>query len=163
LAPGAVNVQGIDYENGANTSVNGARENFNGFLIDGVSNKGLSGGFDLQPNPDMVQEFRVETNNLSAEFGNSAGSITQVVTKSGTNNFHGTAWEFLRNGKLDAAEFFEHTAGGGKPAFRFNQFGATVGGPVKKDKIFFFGSFEGQRTRVGTSEKFTVETPQYRN
>ncbi len=162
LAPGAVYMRGNISENGASTSVNGARVNFNGFLLDGIANKGLSGGFNSQPNPDMVQEFRVETNNLSAEFGNSAGAITSVVTKSGTNSFHGTAWEYLRNNKLDAAEFFEHTPAG-KPAFRYNQFGATIGGPIIKDKTFFFGAYEGARTRIGQSSVFVVETPQWRD
>src|SRR5690242_6889929 len=96
-APGAVNVRGVMYENGANTVVNGVRENFNGFLINGVSNKGLSGGYVNLPIQDTVQEFQLLTLNNSAEFGNSAGSITNLVTKSGTNDLHGSAWWFLRN------------------------------------------------------------------
>src|SRR5437762_1557701 len=89
-APGATNMRGVLYENGANTVVNGVRENFNGFLINGVSNKGLSGGPVNQPIQDTVQEFQLVTLNNSAEFNNSAGAITSLVTKSGTNQLHGS-------------------------------------------------------------------------
>ena len=82
LAPGAVNVFGVMFENGAQTVVNGVRENFNGFWLDGVANKGLSGGYVTLPNADIVQEFRINTLNFSAEYGNSAGSVTTIVTKS---------------------------------------------------------------------------------
>src|SRR5438445_5212093 len=105
-APGATNVRGVIFENGANTVVNGVRENFNGFLINGVSNKGLSGGPVNQPIQDTVQEFQLLTLNNSAEFGNSAGAITNLVTKSGKNFFHGSLWEFLRNNAFDANPFF---------------------------------------------------------
>src|SRR5438445_12737333 len=105
-APGATNVRGVIFENGANTVVNGGRENFNGFLINGVSNKGLSGGPVNQPIQDTVQEFQLLTLNNSAEFGNSAGAITNLVTKSGKNFFHGSLWEFLRNNAFDANPFF---------------------------------------------------------
>src|ERR1039457_6245034 len=101
-SPGATNMRGIMYESGANTVVNGVRENFNGFLINGVSNKGLSGGPVNQPIQDTVQEFQLLTLNNSAEFGNSAGAITNLVTKSGTNDLHGNAWEYFRNDALDA-------------------------------------------------------------
>jgi hypothetical protein len=104
-APGATNVRGVIFENGANTVVNGVRENFNGFLINGVSNKGLSGGPVNQPIQDTVEEFQLLTLNNSAEFGNSAGPITNLVTKSGTNFFHGSLWEFLRNNVFDANPF----------------------------------------------------------
>src|SRR5438093_1043106 len=106
LAPGAVNVLGVDFENGHNTVVNGLREDFNGFLINGVSNKGLSGGNVNTPIQDTVQEFQQLQLNMSAQYGNSAGAINNLVTKSGTNNFHGSAWEYLRNDKLDANQFF---------------------------------------------------------
>ena len=100
--PGATNVRGIMFEHGANTVVNGVRESFNGFLIDGISNKGLSGGPVNQPILDTVEEVQVLTLNNSAEFGSSAGAITNLVTKSGTNQLHGSAWEFLRNDIFDA-------------------------------------------------------------
>src|SRR5882724_3512021 len=105
-APGATNMRGVMYELGGNTVVNGVRENFNGFLINGVSNKTLSGGPINQPIQDTVQEFQLLTLNNSAEFGNSAGAITNLVTKSGTNRFHGSVWEFLRNDIFDANPFF---------------------------------------------------------
>ncbi len=172
LAPGAVNVTGVMFENQthatADTVVNGVREIFNGFWIDGVGNKGLSGGPITQPNQDIVQEFRINTLNMSAEYGNSAGSVTTIVTKSGSNEFHGTAYDYLRNDALDATEFFRNQAGCelgvdpfcnppargdgrgnlGKASLRFNQFGGTLGGPIRRDKTFFFASYQGDRTRT---------------
>ena len=144
-APGAVNVTGVMYENGANTVVNGVRENFNGFLQNGVSNKGLSGGAVNQPIQDTVQEFQLLTLNNSAEFGNSAGAITNLVTKSGTNQWHGSAWEFIRNDVFDANNFFLNRDEVAKPPLRFNQFGGTFGGPIKRDKLFFFAAYQGER------------------
>src|SRR5437667_7521480 len=129
-APGATNVRGVMFENGANTVVNGVRENFNGFLVNGVSNKGLSGGPVNQPIQDTVQEFQLVTLNNSAEFGNSAGAITNLVTKSGTNDFHGSVWEFFRNDALDANPFFANhfpdPADRQKTPLHLNQFGATL-------------------------------------
>jgi len=143
-APGAVNATGVMYENGANTVVNGVRENFNGFLINGVSNKGLSGGYVNLPIQDTVQEFQLLTLNNSAEFGNSAGATTNLVTKSGTNDYHGSAWWFVRNDVFDANSFFLNQKAVDKPPLRFNQFGGTLGGPIKKDKLFFFASYQGE-------------------
>src|SRR5256884_378872 len=111
VAPGAVNVMGVDFENGHGTVVNGLREDFNGFLINGVSNKGLSGGVVNTPIQDSVQEFQQLQLNMSAQYGNSAGAINNLVTKSGTNNFHGSAWEYLRNDKLDANTYFLNRPG----------------------------------------------------
>jgi hypothetical protein len=104
-APGVTNVRGAILENGANTVVNGVRESSNGFLINSVSNKGLSGGAVNQPIQDTVQEFQLLTLNNSAEFGNSAGAITNLVTKSGGNQWHGCAWEYFRRDALDANPF----------------------------------------------------------
>src|SRR5437879_1059109 len=143
-APGAINATGVMYENGANTVVNGVRENFNGFLINGVSNKGLSGGYVHLPIQDTVQEFQLLTLNNSAEFGNSAGATTNLVTKSGTNDYHGSAWWFVRNDVFDANSFFLNQQAVSKPPLRFNQFGGTLGGPIKKDKFFFFASYQGE-------------------
>jgi hypothetical protein len=114
-APGAVNVTGVIFENGANTVVNGVRENFNGFLINRVSNKGLSGGYVNLPIQDTVQEFQLLTLNNSAEFGNSAGSITNLGTKAGTNDLHGIAWWFVRNDVFDANDFFSNQQAVSKP------------------------------------------------
>jgi len=158
LIPGAVNSTQIDKENtsgGIQTNINGNRANFNGFLFDGVSNKGLSGGSNSQPAPDFVQEFVIQTNNFSAEYSSSAGSITDVSTKSGTNEFHGDAWEFFRNDKLNARNFFD---GSTKSEWRQNQFGGTLGGPIKKDKIFFFAGYEGERFRTGDSKQYYMES-----
>ena len=162
-APGAVNVEGVLTENGHNTVVNGLRENFNGFLVNGSSNKGLSGGPQNTPIQDTVQEFQLLTLNQSAQYGNSAGSITNLVTKSGTNSFHGSLWEFVRNDKFDANTFFNNQVGNKKPALRFNQFGGTIGGPIIKDKVFFFGSYQGDRFVTSTlpSPSF-VEGPEFR-
>ena len=94
--PGATNVRGVMYEDGANTVVNGVRENFNGFLLNGADNKGLSGGFVSQPILDTVEAVQVLTLNNSPALGNSAGATTDLITKSGNNTFHGSVWEFLR-------------------------------------------------------------------
>ncbi len=164
LAPGAVNVTGVDFENGHSTVVNGLRENFNGFLINGVSNKGLSGGVVTTPIQDSVQEFQVLTLNVSAQYGNSAGSVTNLVTKGGTNAFHGSAWEFLRNDKLDANNFFANNAGVTKQPLRFNQFGGSLGGPIVKDKLFFFISYQGDHFRqTAPPAPVTLESPDFRN
>src|SRR5437879_12604275 len=161
LAPGAVNVGGLITEpgnRGFTTVVNGARVNMNGYYIDGVPEKGRSGGSNTQPSVDTVQEVRVDKEVSSAEYGSTVGALTQIALKSGTNDFHGTAYEFIRNDKLDARGFFE-TA---KNPFRMNQFGATTGGPIKKNKLFFFASYEGERTRASASELQSIETPQFR-
>ena len=154
VAPGAVNVKGVLSENGAGTVVNGVRENFNGFLINGVNNKGLSGGANNQPIEDTVQEFQLLTLNNSAQYGSSAGSVTNLVTKSGTNAFHGSVFEFLRNDIFDANNFFNNhfskPTDRVKPPLRFNQFGATFGGPVIKDKLFFYGAYQGDRFVTST-------------
>jgi hypothetical protein len=145
LSTGAVNVKGTDFENGHQTVVNGLREDFSGFLINGVSNKGLSGGAVNVPIQDSVEEFQQLQLNMSAQYGNSAGSTVNLVTKSGTNNWHGSAWEYIRNDALDANDFFLNQFSVAKPALRFNQFGVTAGGPIVKDKLFFFLSLQGDR------------------
>ena len=111
LSAGAVNVTGVDFENGHDTVVNGVREDFNGFLINGVSNKGLSGGVVNMPIQDTVEEFQQLQLNMSAQYGNSAGGTVNLVTKSGTNAWHGSGWEYLRNDAFDANEFFLNQAG----------------------------------------------------
>ena len=165
-APGATNVRGVIFENGANTVVNGVRENFNGFLINGVSNKGLSGGPVNQPIQDTVEEFQLLTLNNSAEFGNSAGAITNLVTKSGTNFFHGSLWEFLRNNIFDANPFFINhlpdPADRKQPPLRLNQFGGTLGGPIRKNKLFFFAAYQGDRFITSSPGPVLVESPQFR-
>jgi hypothetical protein len=162
LVPGAVDSTAVDYEitnGGITTNVNGGRSNFNGFLLDGVSNKGLSGGSNSQPSPDFVQEFRIMTNDFSAQYGSAGASVTDVSTKSGTNAFHGAAWEYLRNDALNARNFFD---GDTKSKWRQNQFGADFGGPIKKDRLFFFGGYEGERFRTQSPAQYTIETPAWR-
>ena len=112
-------------------SINGQRANSNEFLLDGAPNSAAAQNQPvINANPDMVQEFKVETNNFSAEFGRAAGGVFNVVTKSGTNDLHFSLYEFFRNDKLNANDFFANRSGTARPPFRFNQFGGTVGGPV---------------------------------
>jgi hypothetical protein len=124
-------------------SVNGQREGANGFILNGVTvqEQGFSGAGAI-PNLDSIAEFRILTNNFDAEYGNYSGGQINVVTKSGTNEWHGNAFEFLRNTNLDAANFF---ASGSRGSYHENQFGATFGGPVIKDKLFFFADYQGDR------------------
>ncbi len=163
LAPGAVGTTGVISEpgnRGFTTVVNGARVNMNGYYIDGISDKGLSGGSNTQPSLDTVQEFRVDTEVISAEYGSSVGSITTIVSKTGTNETHGDLYEYVRNDALDAANYFEEPV---KNPFRMNQFGGTIGGALRKNRWFYFGSYEGERTRVAQPEQEVIETPEFRN
>ncbi|HUY12317.1 MAG TPA: TonB-dependent receptor [Terriglobia bacterium] len=160
LVPGAVNSGQVDFEGGDSVNINGTRANFNGFLLDGVPNKDLSGGSLAQPAPDFVQEFRIMTNDFSAEYGSSAGSMTDVSIKSGTNQFHGDLWEFMRNDALNSRNFF---SGATVSPWKQNQFGGTIGGPIKKDKLFFFAGYEGERFRTSVPSQFTFESPQFRS
>jgi hypothetical protein len=131
-------------------SVNGMREAANGFLLNGilVQETGFSGAGAI-PNLDSLAEFRILTNNFDAEYGNYAGGQINVVTKSGTNQIHGNVFEFLRNTDFDAANFF---AAGQRGIYHQNQFGGTLGGPIKRDKIFFFADYQGNRLRQGVTE-----------
>ena len=163
LSTGAVNVSGVVMENGGRTVVNGVRENFNGFLVNGVSNKGLSGGAINVPIQDTVEEFQQLQLNMSAQYGNSAGGTVNLVTKAGTNNWHGSAWEYLRNDAVDANKFFLNQNGIGKPATRFNQFGFTLNGPIMRDKLFFFLSAQGDRYKsTALPINITQETAAWR-
>jgi hypothetical protein len=131
-------------------SVNGMRESENGFILNGilVQEIGFSGAGAI-PNLDSLAEFRILTNNADAEYGNYSGGQINVVTKSGTNGFHGSAFEFLRNTDFDAANYF---AGGARSAYHENQFGGTFGGPIQRDKIFFFADYQGNRVIQGITE-----------
>src|SRR5262249_15296172 len=103
----------------------------------------------VQPTPDSIEEFRVLTNTFDAEYGRNSGSVVNVVTKSGTNQFHGNVYEFFRNKVLNANAYCFSADGCSKPKFNQNQFGGTFGGPIKKDRTFFFVSYEGRRIRQG--------------
>lgn len=144
----------------ASFNVNGLRSSLNNFLVDGVdnnaygtSNQGFSNQV-VQLNPDAVEEFRVVTNNFSAEYGRAGGAVINASVRSGTNDFHGSAWEFLRNTKLNAVGFFRPSTGV-KPVLVQNQFGASFGGRIVRDKTFFFVDYEGLR-RVERSLQFAT-------
>ncbi len=131
---------------GPTASVSGSRGNSNLFLFDGQEFNAVFRNTGLNyPPPDALQEVKVLTSSFSAEYGRNSGSVFNVVTKSGTNQLHGTLWEFVRNGGFNARNFFSLT----NPQLAQNQFGAAAGGPIKKDKLFVFGSYEGLRIRQG--------------
>jgi hypothetical protein len=134
-------------------AVNGQRPESNNFLIDGANNfNGVDGGFVLKPPVDAVVEFRILTHSANAEFGNSVGSTTNIITRSGTNQIHGAAWEFFRNDVFDATNYFAATT----EPLKQNQFGGSLGGPIKKDKTFLYGFYEGFRNRQGETQSSTV-------
>lgn len=166
-APGGTNVRGVMYENGANTVVNGVRESFNGFLINGVPNRDLNGGPINRPIVDTVEQLQVVTLNNSVEFGNAAGAVTNLITKSGTNYWHGSAWEFFRNEALDANSFFANhfpdPADRKRTPFRLNQFGATFGGPIVRNNLFFFAAYQGDRFLISSPGLVLAESKQFRD
>lgn len=143
---------------GANYSVNGSIAGGNSYLIDGVYNRNLwLNTLVMVPVVDAIQEYRVMSSDYTAEYGEAAGAVTEVETKSGTNELHGSAWEFLRNDKLDANTFFNNVDGIKRPPFHRNEFGATLGGPVIKDKTFFFVDYQG--IRLSQPETLTSTIP----
>ncbi len=150
-------------------AANGLRPAQNNYLLDGIDDNAdlvdfLNGtAYVVRPPVDAIAEFKVQTNDYSAEFGRSAGAVLNATLKSGTNQFHGNAWEFLRNDRFDAANFFENAGNQKKGEFRQNQFGATIGGPLRKDKTFFFGDYEGTRVRQATPWVSTVPTARERS
>ncbi len=152
LQPGVQAETGTDLFFGSDrpgvVSVNGGRGRANNFTVNGGEGNDLFANLPaVQPSPDTIAEFRVLTNTFDAEFGRNSGAIVNVVTKSGTNDWHGSAYEFFRNRKLNARGFFDLV----KPDFKQNQFGGTFGGPFVRNKSFFFASYEGQRLRRGIS------------
>ena len=152
LTPGVAEAGG-SLRNGQAYAVNGQRPESNNFLIDGANNfNGIDGGFVLKPPVDAISEFRIITHSANAEFGGALGSTTNIVTRSGTNGVHGMLWEFLRNDVFDANNYFAQT----KEPLKQNQFGATIGGPIKKNKTFIFGFYEGFRNRQGETALTTV-------
>src|SRR5208282_2865457 len=141
-------------------AANGLRPAQNNYLLDGIDNNAnlvdfLNGtAYSVKPPVDAIQEFKVETNNYSAESGRSAGAVLNASLRSGSNAFHGALWEFFRNDILDAKNYFELAKGG----FHQNQFGATLGGPIRRDKTFFFMDYEGTRIRQANPYTSTVPT-----
>ena len=160
LQPGVQSQQGYDLFAGSEkagvVSVNGGRGRSNNFNVNGGDgNDQFMGVPAIQPSPDTIQEFRVLTNTFDAEFGRNSGAVVNVVTKGGTNNFHGNLFEFFRNRALNTRGFFDSE----KPDFKQNQFGGTFGGPIKKDRTFFFGSYEERHVVQGiSSDLVTVPT-----
>jgi len=150
--------------------VAGAREKSNGYLVDGVDSQDPHFQTpSLFPSVDAIQEFKLQTNSYSAEYGHFAAQVN-VATRSGNNEFHGSAYHFLRNDYLDAANFFTNLTGQDKPPLRYNQFGATFGGPLSIPKVysganrtFFFASWESTRIRKGTTGQLAVPTADQRN
>lgn len=130
----------------------------NNYQLDGADNKeGFFNTFNVAPSVDAVQEFKIQIGQYSAEFGSGGGAVINVVTKSGTNDFHGTLWEFIRNDRLDARNFFLSPTTR-KAALRRNQFGVAGGGPIKKDRTFFFANYDGTRERRGVFRGARVPT-----
>jgi hypothetical protein len=153
---------GYDQREGS-FNINGLRSTYNNFLLDGLdnneygtSNQGFSNQV-VQLAPDSVAEFSVVTNNMSAEYGHSGGATINVVTKYGGNQFHGRAWEFVRNTDLNATGFFKPDTGG-KPALHRNQFGGNFGGPIFRNRAFFFLDYEGYRESSSYTDKATLPT-----
>ncbi len=159
LQPGVQSQLGVDNVYGSDragvVSVNGGRGRDNNYSVNGGDGNDQFANLPaIQPSPDAISEFRVLTNTFDAEYGRNSGAVVNVVTKSGTNEFHGNLYEFFRDKNLNARGFFDSQ----KLDYLQNQFGATLGGPLKKDKTFFFASYEGDRIRRGSSSD-TVSVP----
>ena len=165
LAPG---VTPTSNNGGSSPSISGGRNATSEVAIDGVSNVNAENNVSIldlnyTPSVDAVQEFSVQTNAVSAEFGRLGGGVLNLITKSGSNSLRATAWEFARNAKMDATNFFTNRAGGKKGDFKRNQFGGNFGGPINKDKTFFFVNYEGLRQENASVQTFTVPLPAWRN
>ena len=161
---GLVATRGLDQS--GSFVANGLTTVHNSYLLDGVDNNNdtvdfLNGAAYVNlPPPDAIQEFKVQTSNFSAEFGRAGGAVVNAAIKSGTNQFHGTAWEFVRNDKLDAVSLDQYffSPKQGKGELRRNQFGGAMGGPIRKNKLFIFGDYEGTRIRQGSGLQASVPT-----
>jgi Carboxypeptidase regulatory-like domain/TonB-dependent Receptor Plug Domain len=159
LVPGAnQGVKGSQNQTqGGSISVNGAREQANNFLLDGMDNNDLAiNQYAVAISTEAIEEFKVQASTYSAEFGRSSGAQINIATKAGTNQVHGVLYEYLRNNDLDAKNFFDRP--GPIPGYKRNQYGASIGGPIKKNKTFYFGNFEGARVRQGITKVATEPT-----
>src|SRR6202522_2392221 len=147
--------------NPGNLSIDGQREASNGFSVNGIDvQEHMNGGTSIVANLDSIEEFRVLTNNFDPEYGNYNGGMVTVVSKSGSNAFHGNAFEFFRDTNLDARGYFDPT----RSAFNQNQFGGVIGGPIKRESIFFFTDYQATRTTQGVSTgNISVPTVAERN
>ncbi len=163
--PGA-NIDGagsLAWRASASFSANGQRTRDNNFLLDGVdNNETWLNSVVVFPSIDALEEFKVQTSTYSAEFGRSSGGVVNIAVKSGTNSFHGSVFEFLRNDRLDANDWFNDKFGRKKPPFRQNQFGGAYGGPIKRDRTFFFMDYQGWRVRQAQTYLSNVPTPAMR-
>ena len=164
LAPGVASstprLAALNFKGALN--VNGNRVFNNVFLLDGVDNISYSSSYRgenvqiVQPSIEALQEFKIQTNAYSAEFGRGSGAVINAAIRSGSNSIHGSVYEFLRNDALDANNFFSNAFGAPKPVRHRNQFGAAVGGPIVKNKVFWFGDYEGLREREGVPQTRAV-------
>jgi hypothetical protein len=167
LAPGSIHPDPSTFKNGLTTAssgrpnVNGNREQANNFMLDGLDNNQVSDNLvGYAPAVDAIQEFNEITNNAPAEFGNFMGAIVSATIKSGTDQYHGEAYEYFRNDKLNANEWANNWEGARRPALRWNNFGGTFGGRIIRDKLFFFADYQGSRLDTPASAKATsVYTP----
>jgi hypothetical protein len=159
LSPGAVSTDPSSFNNGNNTAgyggrplINGNREQANNFLLDGMDNNQVSDNLlGYTPAPDAIQEFNLITNNAPAEFGNFEGGIVSATIKSGTNSFHGDVWDFFRNDVLNANSWSNDVTDQPKAKLRWNMFGGTLGGPIIKNRLFFFADYQAQRFDIPSS------------
>ena len=166
LSPGSITPNPGSFNTGDNTGsggrpyINGNREQSNNFLLDGMDNNQVSDNLlGYTPAPDAIEEFNLITNNASAEFGNFQGGVVSATIKSGTNSLHGDVWEFFRNDILNAKSWSNNFNGTPKDKLRWNMFGGTLGGPVRKNKLFFFVDYQGQRfDHPSSSSLFTTYT-----
>jgi hypothetical protein len=143
--------------NAAGLSVNGQDDTLNNWVVDGMdNNERIIGTIGVKPNVEGIQEITVQTNSYAAEAGRTAGGVINIVTRSGTNQFHGSVYEYFRNDIFDARNFFQTT--GRKPELRQNQFGGSIGGPIVRDKTFFYFDYEGFRLVTGLTDTSTVPT-----
>lgn len=165
LTAGTATSSGARDSGAGGFSSNGNRSYDNNIMLDGVDNNNLSPDlrngtdFIMRTPPDAIAEFKVETNGYGPEFGRGGGAAVNVVMKSGTNQFHGSGWEFLRNNKLDARNFFDYVDNGAPP-YRQNQFGLTAGGPIMRNRTFIFGDYEGARISQALTNTAIVPTAQ---
>ena len=165
LTPGVVGSGGRRGDSNTNFSANGSRNSTSDVLLDGATVTTVeqnSGVTDLKfsPSVDAVQEFKMQTNFFSAEYGQTGGAVVNMVTRSGTNGFHGTGYYFMRDAALNANDWFSNRAGRAIPAFRRDQYGGVIGGPVIKNKTFFFGAYEHTRQESPTSQQASMPTAQ---
>lgn len=165
ITPSTPNSESDFFTSTIRFSINGGKESLNDIQLDGVTAmvqsdiQGIYGASAI-PSVEGIQEFRVQTNSYTAEYGRSGGGQVTMITKSGTNEFHGSAFEFLRNSAMDSKAFFLNRSGGRKASFQQHQFGGSIGGPIKRDKTFFFGDYEKRIVKSGSFAQYTVPTDQ---